>query len=264
MKQRPKVPDGYSDMFSCCGKVAVVTGGCGLIGKEICRALSDFGAKVYVADLKYREAGSIADKISGGRLLFDICNENSIRRGFNRVVKESGSLDILVNCAYPRTKDWGKKAEEVPLSSWKKNCNDHMGGYFASSRAAASIMKKQRSGAIINFASIYGIAAPDFTIYDGTSMTMPIAYSAIKGGIISFTRYMASYYAKYNIRANVISPGGLFDSQAPSFVKRYTAKVPLGRMACPADITGAVVFLSSGASSYMTGCNVVVDGGWSI
>ncbi|MEK7333547.1 MAG: SDR family oxidoreductase, partial [Nitrospirota bacterium] len=117
-------------------------------------------------------------------------------------------------------------------------------------------------GTIINLASIYGVVAPDFSIYEGTEMTMPVAYSAIKGGIIALTRYIATYYAKYNVRANTVSPGGIFDNQQETFVKRYSDKTPLGRMGSPSEVTGAVVFLASEAASYITGQNLIVDGGW--
>jgi NAD(P)-dependent dehydrogenase (short-subunit alcohol dehydrogenase family) len=137
-----------------------------------------------------------------------------------------------------------------------------MGGYFFASRAAAEIMKRHHNGSIINFASIYGISAPDFGLYKGTSLTMPPAYSAIKGGIIAFTKYLATYYAPYGIRANVVSPGGVENGQPSAFVRRYSQKTPLGRMARPEDLVGAVIYLASDASSYVTGTNLVVDGGW--
>jgi NAD(P)-dependent dehydrogenase (short-subunit alcohol dehydrogenase family) len=141
--------------------------------------------------------------------------------------------------------------------------NNHLGGYFLCSKFTAELMKKKSGGSILNFASIYGVVAPDFGIYKGTKMTMPAAYSAIKGGIVAFTRYLSTYYAKYNIRANVISPGGVYNHQNASFVAKYKERTPLNRMANPEDIVGAVVFLSSDASSYITGQNIIIDGGWS-
>ena len=125
-------------------------------------------------------------------------------------------------------------------------------------------MKTKRSGSIINLASIYGIVAPDFSIYKNTKMTMPAAYSAIKGGIISFTKYLASYYGKFNIRVNCISPGGLHDKQPQTFVKKYIKKTPLRRMARSGDIVGGIIYLASDASKYVTGHNLVIDGGFSI
>ena len=249
------------NIFSCKGKTAVVTGGCGLLGNEIAKTLSEFGADVYAAD-NFKPA----DKTSHNGLKYlylDITSETSINKAFNKIKKGTGSLDILINCAYPRTSDWNKKFEDIPFASWKKNTNDHLGGYFLASRAAAEIMNKQKGGgSIINFASIYGISAPDFRIYDGTDTTMPAAYSAIKGGIVAFTKYLATYYAKYNVRANVITPGGIESGQSKSFIKKYIERTPLQSMGKPDDIIGAAVYLASGASSYVTGTNLIIDGGW--
>lgn len=252
----------YKDLFSCKGKTVVVVGGAGLIGSEIAKGLTDFGAEVYVADIDKKSAKKVKAK-DIKYVHLDITSEGSVRKALDEVCDASGKIDVLINCAYPRTGDWGLKLEDVPFDSWKDNMNDHMGGYFLCSRAAADLMKKGAKGVIINFASIYGVVAPDFSIYEGTKMTMPAAYSAIKGGIIAFTKYLATYYAKYNVRANVISPGGVFNGQNSAFVKKYAKKTPLGRMAGSKDIVGTAVFLSSDASSYITGQNIIVDGGWS-
>lgn len=125
-------------------------------------------------------------------------------------------------------------------------------------------MKKQKSGVIINIASIYGVLGPNFSVYEGTEMTMPVEYSMIKGGIINFTRYLSTYLAPYNIRVNAISPGGIFNNQPKSFVEKYKEKVPLGRMGTPSDIVGTVIFMVSDASEYITGQNIMVDGGLSV
>ncbi len=252
----------YNDMFSCKGKAALVTGGAGLLGREIAKALNDFGAVVYIGDIADEKAGKIPDSEGIYYVHLDITSEDSVRRAMKTIIRHNGKLDIVVNSAYPRTKDWGKKIEKVRMKSWKRNVDSHLGGCFLCCREAAEQMKRQGQGAIINLASIYGVAAPDFSIYEGTEMTMPVAYSAIKAGIISLTRYLATYYAKYNVRANAVSPGGIFDSQNRTFVKRYSKKTPLGKMGRPSDVAGAVVFLASGASSYITGQNIIVDGGW--
>lgn len=250
------------NFFSCKNKTVVVVGGAGLIGSEIVKGLSDFGAKVYIADINKKAAEKI--KAKGIKFIYlDIASEESVRKALNEAYNAAKKIDVLINCAYPRTSDWGLKLEDVPFDSWKDNVNNHLGGYFLCSKVAADLMKKKAKGAIINFASIYGIVAPDFSIYQGTKMTIPIAYSAIKGGIIAFTKYLATYYAKYNIRANVISPGGVFNGQDSAFLKKYAMKTPLNRLADPKDIVGAVIFLSSDASSYITGQNLIVDGGWS-
>ena len=129
-------------------------------------------------------------------------------------------------------------------------------------KEAAKIMKDHGGGSIINMASIYGVVAPDFSIYEGTEMTMPVAYASIKAGIIAMTKYIATYFGADNIRANTISPGGIYDNQAPSFVAEYSRKTPIGRMGKPSDIVGAVIYLASDASSYVTGHNLIIDGGW--
>jgi len=150
------------------------------------------------------------------------------------------------------------------VNSWRENIDMHLNGYYFSAQKIAECMKKQRLGSIINFSSIYGIVAPDFSLYEDTNMTMPPAYSAIKGGIVNFTKYLAAYYGKFNIRVNVVSPGGIYDAQSEKFVHRYNEKTPLGRMTDKNDITGAVTYLASDAASYVTGHNLVVDGGWSV
>lgn len=252
----------YKGLFSCEDKVALVTGGAGLLGREIAKALNDFGARVYIGDVDEKKAKEISGDTGIGYVHLDITSEDSIGKALETVISDNGGLDIMVNSAYPRTKDWGNKIEKVSLESWKHNVDSHMGGYFFCCRKAAEQMRQQGGGTIINLASIYGVVAPDFSIYEGTEMTMPVAYSAIKGGIIALTRYIATYYAKYNVRANTVSPGGIFDNQQEAFVKRYSDKTPLGRMGSPSEVTGAVVFLASEASSYVTGQNLIVDGGW--
>ena len=252
----------YSNLFSCKGKVALVTGGLGLIGKEIVRGLSDFGSSVCVADIDDRQMKGLENLAAVNFQHLDITSEDSIHQTLATVIRQFKKIDILVNCAYPRTSDWGARCEDVSYDSWKMNVDSHLGGYFLCCQKVAAQMKLQGSGSIINLASIYGVVAPDFSIYEGTSMTMPVAYSAIKGGVIAFSKYMSSYYAKDNIRVNCVSPGGVFDNQPDGFVEKYTAKTPLGRMGTPKDMVGAVLYLASDASSYVTGHNLIVDGGW--
>jgi NAD(P)-dependent dehydrogenase (short-subunit alcohol dehydrogenase family) len=249
-------------IFDCSGKVVLVVGGGGLLGREIVKTMKSFGADVVIAEPPVQKASALAVQTPSETLSFDITQLNRIQAVLARVRAQKGRIDVLINCAYPRTSDWGARCEDIPPSSWKKNLDDHLGGYFFTSRAAAEIMKKQKSGSIINFASIYGMVAPDFDLYRGTTMTMPAAYAAIKGGIIAFTKYLATYYGRDGVRANVVSPGGVQNHQPSAFVRRYVRKTPLGRMATPQDVVGAVVYLASDASSYVTGTNLVVDGGW--
>lgn len=252
----------YRNLFSCKDKVALVTGGLGVLGKEIVRGLNDFGASVCVADINGHQMQCFKNLAFVNFQPLDITSEDSIRQTLEAVIKQFKKVDILVNCAYPRTDDWGARCEDVSFDSWKLNVNSHLGGYFLCCQKVAEQMKLQGGGSIINFASIYGVVAPDFSIYEGSMMTMPVAYSAIKGGIIALSKYLATYYAKDNIRVNCVSPGGVFDKQPDSFVERYEAKTPLGRMGSPKDIVGAVLYLASDASLYVTGHNLIVDGGW--
>jgi len=252
----------YHNLFSCKDKVALVTGGFGLIGKEIVRGLSDFGASICVADINEHQMKGLENRAAVNFKPLDITSEDSIRQILEAVIKQFKKIDILINCTYPRTGDWGARCEDVSFDSWKMNVNSHLGGYFLCCQKVAEQMKLQGGGSIINFASIYGVVAPDFSIYEGSTITMPVAYSAIKGGVIAFSKYMATYYAKDNIRVNCISPGGIFDNQPASFVEKYAAKTPLGRMGTPKDMIGALLYLASDASSYVTGHNLIVDGGW--
>jgi NAD(P)-dependent dehydrogenase (short-subunit alcohol dehydrogenase family) len=167
--------------------------------------------------------------------------------------------------AYPRTDDYGRRFEYVEKDDLMANISLHLGGYYAMTKAVAlRMVEQEHSGSIVNFSSIYGIQAPDFSVYDQTEMTSPVEYSIIKAGILNFTRYLASYLGQDEIRVNSVSPGGVFNDQDQRFIENYEREVPLGRMAEPHEISGAIVYLLSDAASYVTGHNLVVDGGWTI
>ena len=253
----------FPNKFSLKNKVAVVTGGAGLIGKTISIALAQAGAKIYIADTDKKTASKIIKQNSRLKWIeLNITDINSIKECIDTIVKKEKKIDIWVNCAYPRTNDWSEKFENIRPESWKKNIDMHLNGYFLCSQQIAKQMKKQSSGSIINLSSIYGIVGPDFSIYKNTKNTMPAAYSAIKGGINTFTKYLATYYAKHGIRVNAICPGGIYDKQSKDFVKKYNEKTPMRRMGKPEEIAGPVLFLASDASSYITGQMLIVDGGW--
>jgi NAD(P)-dependent dehydrogenase (short-subunit alcohol dehydrogenase family) len=237
-------------------KIIIVTGGSGLIGKELVADINRKGGIAINADI------GVETNLENGSIKMDITNDDSIQKGIDLIVKTFGRIDGLVNNAYPRTKDWGTKFEDLDPDSWRANVNMQLNSYFVCSQKVLKVMEIQRSGAIVNIASIYGVVGNDFTLYEEYGGTSPAAYSAIKGGLINFTRYLASYYGKKGIRVNCVSPGGIFDNQHPSFVAQYKAKVPMGRLGNPDDIAPAVSFLLSEESKYITGQNLIVDGGW--
>lgn len=238
-------------------RVIVVTGGSGLLGKPMVEYCKERGAHIINADVDVERC------LEKGVFYCDVTCPGDIDDLLSRVMERYGRIDGLVNNAYPRTADWGAAFEAIPFDSWQKNIEMQLNSCFYICQQTLKYMEQQHSGAIINIASIYGVVGNDFTVYEGTGgMTSPAAYAAIKGGIINFTRYLASYYGHKNIRINCISPGGIFNHQHPEFVKNYEAKVPMRRMGMPHEIAPVAGFLLSTAASYITGQNIIVDGGW--
>ena len=238
------------------GKVIIVTGGNGLIGKSIVDRINTAEAICINADLHSINTDDLSS------IYCDITDPNSIANTVDLVLSKYGKIDGLVNNAYPRTSDWGEKFENISIDSWKNNVDMQLNSIFVFCQKVLPYMRICNSGSIVNIGSIYGSVGPDFNVYDNTNLTMPAAYSAIKGGIINFSKYLASYYGKNNIRVNCVSPGGIFDHQPIEFVRNYESKVPMKRMGKPDDISPAVAFLLSDDSSYITGQNVIIDGGW--
>ena len=245
-------------MSDLTNKVIIVTGGNGLLGKAILADIKKAGAIAINAEI------NVSDDIENGLLECDITDSLSVVNTIGKVVEKHGRIDGLVNSAYPRTKDWGVKFEKIPEVSWKQNVDMQLNSLFVICQAALKQMKIQKSGSIVNISSVYGVVGPDFGVYDGTDMTMPAAYAAIKGGVVNFSRYLASYYGPDNVRVNCVSPGGIFDGQNKRFIEQYENRVPMRRMGLPKDIAPAVRFLLSDDSCYITGHNLMVDGGWTI
>jgi NAD(P)-dependent dehydrogenase (short-subunit alcohol dehydrogenase family) len=241
-------------------KIIIVAGGQGLIGAAIVKDIANKGGIVVNGDI------ALETSVGHNTFHLDIANAKSIDACVQFVTDNHGRIDGLVNCAYPRTKDWGNFFEDVKIDSWRENVDMQMNSVFYFCQQVLKIMHAQCAGAIVNIGSIYGIVGNDFRLYEDYGGTSAAAYSAIKGGIINFTRYLASYYGKYNIRVNCVSPGGIKDveKQHPSFMKKYESQVPLKRMGTPEDIAPAVSFLLSEEAKYITGHNLMVDGGWTI
>lgn len=263
------------ESFGVKSKVIVITGALGLLGSTYVDGFSREGANVVIVDLDgelcLQRAKEIAEK-SGTEPLgigCDIVNREEVERMVKQVVSRYGCIDVLINNAATQTEHFFAPFEEYPIEDWDKVIRVDVTGTFLCSQAVAREMEEKQSGSIINIASIYGVVAPDQQIYQGAiyqgkEINTPLVYSTSKGAVISFTRYLAAYLAKYGIRVNAVTPGGVYSGQNETFVARYSKKCPLGRMAKPEEIFNAVYFLACDASSYITGHNLVVDGGWTI
>lgn len=236
--------------------VIIVTGGSGLIGKAILKDITDKGGIAVNLDL------NIDTDLENGQLACDITSFDNIQNAVKEIMKHYGCIDGLVNSAYPRTDDWGVPFEEINAESLSRNVDWQLNSYILFCKEVIKVMKPAQKGSIVNIASIYGVVGNDFTIYEGTGMEPPAAYTAIKGGLINISRFLASKYGADGIRVNCVSPGGIFDHQNDKFVKAYEQKVPMKRMGNPIDIAPAVSFLLSDEAAYITGQNLVVDGGW--
>ncbi len=264
-------------LFSLENKVAVVTGALGLLGKNHCVALAEAGASVVICDLNESEcmdfAVSLGEKNIGVGV--DIINSSSVRKLKNIILEKYGKIDVLINNAAlnekfedPISAAEITKFENYPQDLWQNSLNVNITGTFLCSQILGTEMAKAGSGSIINIASTYGIVAPDQSLYKSNygeqKFYKTAAYPVTKGAIISFTRFLAAYWGEKGVRANSLSPGGVENNQEEFFIKKYSERTPLKRMAAITDYNGAIVFLASDASSYMTGANLVVDGGWTI
>ena len=226
-------------------KVIIVTGGSGLIGKGI---LNKIREKVGIGINADINVDTNQDKHT---IHCDITNEVSILKTIEQVNSWYGGIHELVNNAYPRTDDWGSPIEAVTYESWRKNVDWQLNTVFLFCRNVMEQTKTIGSGSVVNIGSIYGVVSPDLSKYKDTGINAPAAYTAIKGGIINFTRFLSSYYGRFGVRANCVSPGGIFDNQNPVFVKNYEQRVPMKRMGKPEDVAGPVSFLLSDDAAYI-------------
>jgi NAD(P)-dependent dehydrogenase (short-subunit alcohol dehydrogenase family) len=268
----------YGEMFNLTGRVAVVTGGAGLLGSEICRGLAEFGAVVVVVDIDMLRAVSVADGIKDSGLgtavayACDVSIEISVQRMVAGIVAEFGRIDILVNNAAGKSDNldsFFEVPENYDLNEWRSIMSVNLDGMFLVAREVGKTMCGQNDGGcIIQTASIYGVVAPDQRIYEGShylgrEINTPAVYSASKAGVIGLTKHLATYWAERGVRVNSISPGGIESGQNSRFISKYSQKVPMNRMGRCDEIVGAVIYLASDASSYVTGHNLVIDGGLS-
>ncbi len=273
---------GTSEAFSLRDRVAVVTGAAGLLGRHHVLSLRRAGAHVVLADRD--EAAihglakelSVCDASSEAELLpcsVDITSQASLLEARDRIVSRFGRIDVLINNAAINDKFESPEAgaelskfENYPLELWQRSLDVNVTGMFLACQVLGTVMAKAKRGSIVNVASTYGMVGPDQSIYvrpDGTrTFYKSPSYPATKGAVLNFTRFLAAYWGEAGVRVNTLSPGGVENGQEPYFIENYSNKTPLHRMAKPHEMGGAIVFLASDASSYMTGANLVVDGGW--
>ena len=267
------------DRFSLTGRVAVITGAAGLLGERHARALASAGATPVLVDIRREAAVALADAIGHEWNLpacgmdADITNEDSVAALTESIIARFGKVDILVNNAANNPKmESGdgmefSRLENFPLSLWEADLAVGLRGAFLCARAFGSDMARRGQGVIVNIASDLGLIAPDQRIYrragtaEDRQPVKPVTYSVVKTGLIGLTRYLATYWADRGVRVNALSPGGVFNGQPADFVERLTNLIPMKRMATRDEYEGALLFLCSDASSYMTGANLVVDGG---
>mgnify|MGYP000159445783 FL=1 len=248
-------------------KIVVVTGGAGLLGKEFCQAIANNGGIAIMAEYDTNIAEKACNLLGNKDIIpaqIDITNKTSIELLINSLTTQYGKIDALVNSAYPRNKNYGKHFFEVEYDDFCENIGMNLGGYFLTSQLFAKYFYKQGYGNIINLASIYGVVAPRFQIYNNTSMTTAVEYVAIKSGLIHLTKYMAKYFKGKNIRVNTISLGGIEDHQPESFLKAYKEFCLNKGMLDAKDVAGTVLYLLSDLSEFVNGQNIVVDDGFTL
>ncbi len=253
------------------GRVAVITGGAGHLGTAFCEALAEQGARIVVVDLQAERCESIAKRIRAAfhvdvlPLVADLAHENEIKAIPKAVLDRFGQMDVLVNCAAfvgtSTLEGWCVDFAAQSPATWRLALEVDLTAPFILSQASAAALKKSGHGSIINVSSIYGMVGPDLRLYDGTTMGNPAAYAASKGGLLQLTKWLATVLAP-EIRVNAITPGGIERGQPAAFQERYRTRTPLKRMAKEGDFKGAVAYLASDLSAYVTGQNLVIDGGW--
>ncbi|HVZ34546.1 MAG TPA: SDR family oxidoreductase [Polyangiaceae bacterium] len=279
MAGRTEVTGSQARAGALAGKVAIVTGALGLLGREHCAALAAAGAHVVASDLNDDGCGALARRLSEAHGVeslgvgADVASPSALDELRNRVLDRFGSIDVLVNNAAIDDKFSSESAaqsrfEQYPLERFRRLLEVNVLGVFLCCQRLGQVMAERGSGSIINVASTYGVVAPDQSLYrrpDGSQRFFKgPAYPASKGALLQLTRFLAAYWGAAGVRVNALSPGGVENGQGEQFVERYSERTPLGRMARPADYAGALVFLASDASAYMTGSNLVIDGGFTI
>ena len=267
------------NLFDLRDRVAILTGGAGLLGQQYAEALAEAGAHVVIADINGQLANQLAMQISqrtGIKALgiaTDVSSKSSVTALVEKTLATFDRVDILINNAALDPKFDSQSSgqhintfEEFPLDLWNQSLNVNITGMYLCAQAVSKSMLNQGKGVIINVSSTYGLVGPDQRLYERSNGSAPaykpVTYSVTKSAVLGLTHYLATYWGGTNIRVNTLTPGGVFNNHDEEFVKKYNYRTPLGRMAHKSEYCGALLFLASDASSYMTGGNLVVDGGW--
>lgn len=261
------------ELMDLSGRTVLITGGAGHIGRTMGAAVAELGASVAVVDMDQASCEAAAAVLAEtygvdcDGFAVDLVEESAVRALPVQVAERLGGVDVLINCAAfvgtTNLEGWVVPFAEQSVDTWRKAMEVNLTSVFALTQSATILLKASGHGSIINVSSIYGVYAPDLRLYEGTGMGSPAAYAASKGGLIQFTRWCSTVLAP-GIRVNAITPGGVFRNQDERFVDRYVQKTPLQRMATEEDFKGAVCYLASDLSAYVTGQNLCVDGGWGV
>lgn len=254
-------------LFDMKGKTVIITGGAGVLGPMHAEILADAGANIVLVDIseKLKDEVKRIENLKKCQIIgiqADISKKEDVERMLEVSIKRFGNIDVLINNAATKSENFFEPFEKFPLKDWEKVMSVNLTGMFLCSQVVGGHMAKQ-GGVIINVSSIYGVVSPDQRIYTKKSgINTPAVYSASKSAVLNFSRYLATYWADKKIRVNTITFGGVYNGQNGEFVKNYSQRVPLGRMAKKDEFKGAILFLASEASSYVTGANIIIDGGW--
>ena len=263
-------------LFNLSNKVAVVTGGIGLLGKYFCSGLAEHGASVAIIDIDREKLTSFEEELARKTnsqvkgYVCDVSNPESVADTIDKIVQDFGKIDVLHNNAASKSDDltaFFSPFEEYDLDQWREIMSVNLDGMFLMAQSVGNQMIRQGyGGSIIQTSSIYGISGPDSRIYEGSefygqAINTPAVYSASKAGVVGLSKYLATYWAGQQIRVNTLTPGGVESGQNETFVRKYSSRVPMARMGKPSEMVGALLFLASDASSYVTGQNIIIDGG---
>ena len=259
-----------TNLFDLSGKIIILTGGSGFLGTQYAEALCQVNANVVIADINIEESQKLSIELTKKynsqvmAIKTNLNSRQSIKNLVSKVVRKFGKIDVLINNASFREnkKELSMPFENYPLSNWNNVISVNLTGMFLCCQEVGKIMQKQKFGNIINISSIYGVVGADQRIYGKSRINSSVSYAVTKSAILNLTRYLASYWNRKNIRVNSLTLGGVENNQDKEFIKNYSYRTMIGRMADKKDYVGAIIFLASDASSYMTGSNLIVDGGW--